>query len=1826
MDWTLERVNDPRNFVILEKNKQSYSCGRKPDNDIICPSIVVSRQHCLFLRTDNGLAVIDLGSSNGIYVNGRLQDPKVVIELHDKDEIGIGCLETYRENEPMYVYKLCKGNTSLRNLEQFDDVLTQRPLEPAIQFVPQSEPTSVVSSVDKNARCARKRNLSIVNTVELDSGFAAPKIPKINEEHQIIQDDNAGVSQVKASIVLADISAKQEDESPEVEEIQEIWSTIKKVNPPKPKTDPPNLKLSDPPNPKTDKRKLRINLPKPKSNNPVRPVIPAIETNVGIIDKSNRMTLNLKSNDDQMSSKAVEISIDCKEEVIIEEETPETKQKSVLPEQSEVNDCYAFVPKHCNETIDNVSKPKSTKLDSQPSCSAWFKGDVQELDKHQVVHSKTGRKSRSRNKNEDSSKHKKSTEKSAPDDTMDLSNAIKIRSSKSPAKSKETAEKEFNREQQSFYDQTPCATSSPFKLRSVKEEPRTSFSIIDTVELSDDEYDVFPSSQLFDGTGSDDAIDIEDGPPEIKSEYIPDAYDIKEEIIEPDYDEIIVPSDSDDEDNPWLQRLSESQRIKEEPDSPPMDFFDEMKNLNLDLLNAAILADTKVPESKEPESKKQSSHSEGSIKTLQPISFHDIERELNQENKVDSDSGIFHVSDPLPTSTKEKPSPENELDKSLRIKQTTPKRPEIIEPLHLPQRRRSSVKDSFTASSKHDDISPSASSSTEGTKLTNCTSRGSKQPPHLTFKQKRQLEIDDKIKQKQYEEEQRRRRVKNKWAKNVPLPLGKRKSLPISKNEKLEIVNQRKEKLKALANKEKLNSVKPSVERVAPQGKAKISAKNRGEFLISEQQQQTASTSKASSRPSKTLKTKKESKNSTKVAETPSTSITAQSQSSKLASPKKISSQIVPLESSKDKKASVNKVLAQTHEERMEDKRKGVDEVTSSMATVMIDEMIGSDKEVSLNQKENWVPNSLDKKRQKKIRKKVRFDMEATTIKEYPIDSNNTMKKCPGKDALIPKDKLLVPPQQVVNKGQYPTLKEFLFHILAWNPSWLEEQKQLNSEPPVVVVTSWLKEQKNLKSEPPIVDDNGLIPLLTNYNNYNEYYHIMVPLLLLELWHGITKEFESIDQKKRRQTLFCSIVDNSITWEKIPSVNVTLTTMMLEMLANENEIKNQIHPVYGDLVFLELCYRDDDGKLHFSKVFAYITHMHKSLITPLTFFNRELGNYVKQSTHVLTYTVLTRPLKMNLCKRPLRLRCVTYLRSRMRMVQALQSLPRSPLLSSILNPKTESRTNLAQPQKPLQNSLITKDKLNSKQAEAVFKTTESIVRKEAKICLIQGPPGTGKSHVIVNMVMQVLYGDNRFRRKDASLRILLCAPSNAAIDEIVLRLLKRRAQLPKDERFKMVRVGMTNAMHPRVKEISVEELAKRDVKRTNDSYKFWGQSMDSLEEEERFIEAKINALQSELSSMQKVNETQAHYNKLKLANLKARYDVIKNCGQNEGNTDPQYVLKQEREAQNNILVRANIIACTLSSCYTNIMESAFGDKQLNTSKIVADGKKNNISVCIVDEATQSCEAETLIPLMLGVNTLVLVGDPAQLPATIISQRAKRLGLDQSLFSRIQRAQENLQNNSVIMLDTQYRMVSQISHWPNQFFYGGMLKNAEVNDTRAVLPFHPYRVLNMDTTQSHDRFSNTDEAEFVANLIHGMINHIDQRKVPKHVSIGVITPYKNQQNLVEAKINERITNTMGNLRGKISIEINTVDSFQGHERDIIVMSCVRTNGIGFLSDPQRLCVALTRAKHCLVLCGNFATFRRDRMWNALLEDAQSRRNYIRLEATARPNEIVAHLVR
>ncbi|CAG5097515.1 Similar to Setx: Probable helicase senataxin (Mus musculus) [Cotesia congregata] len=392
------------------------------------------------------------------------------------------------------------------------------------------------------------------------------------------------------------------------------------------------------------------------------------------------------------------------------------------------------------------------------------------------------------------------------------------------------------------------------------------------------------------------------------------------------------------------------------------------------------------------------------------------------------------------------------------------------------------------------------------------------------------------------------------------------------------------------------------------------------------------------------------------------------------------------------------------------------------------------------------------------------------------------------------------------------------------------------------------------------------------------------------------------------------------------------------------------------------------------------------------------------------------------------------------------------------------------------------------------------------------------------------------------------------------------------------------------------------------------------------------------------------------------------------------VFKLERIStiEETILKSANIIACTLSSCYTSYkMKNVFANGGLQ------------IPFCIIDEAAQATELLTLVPTLLRIQRLILVGDPQQLPPTILSNKfclfnnrfkAKEYGYDSSLFARAQLIFEHELENPIVMLDTQYRMMDAIAQWPNRYFYAGLLKNAA---SVAPLDFYNYKVLNHSFSQDADGRSNPNEAVLVANLIRALREKSKLIESEKEITIGVITPYQNQRKLInsmiktlnkkkeqpkqmkikkrsdkdeddvdgnidknknnqtenpekeniDAKNNEEMNNedckensdsedstdedenmitdinncdiTIISEAAKLEmkkkfekkkkdkraqkkekdnkdggkkrdgapnqkrIEVNTVDSFQGSECDIIVLSCVRSEGIGFVKDPNRL---------------------------------------------------------
>lgn len=229
----------------------------------------------------------------------------------------------------------------------------------------------------------------------------------------------------------------------------------------------------------------------------------------------------------------------------------------------------------------------------------------------------------------------------------------------------------------------------------------------------------------------------------------------------------------------------------------------------------------------------------------------------------------------------------------------------------------------------------------------------------------------------------------------------------------------------------------------------------------------------------------------------------------------------------------------------------------------------------------------------------------------------------------------------------------------------------------------------------------------------------------------------------------------------------------------------------------------------------------------------------------------------------------------------------------------------------------------------------------------------------------------------------------------------------------------------------------------------------------------------------------------------------------------------------------------------------------------------------------------MIPLVLGAKQAVLVGDHQQLGPVIMNKKAARAGLCQSLFERL-----IILGLHPIRLQVQYRMHPCLSEYPSNMFYEGSLQNGVTTAERlrkhvdfpwpvAETPMFFYSCLGQEEiSTSGTSYLNRTEASNCEKVV---TKFLKSGVLPQQ--IGIITPYEGQRSY--------LVNYMGfsgTMRKELykEIEVASVDAFQGREKDYIIVSCVRSNehqGIGFLNDPRRLNVALTRAKYGLVILGN-----------------------------------------
>ncbi|XP_020284958.1 putative uncharacterized protein DDB_G0282133 isoform X2 [Pseudomyrmex gracilis] len=1696
MEFVLERQHTrDRSRYVFNETRTSHTCGRGKDNTILCISLLVSRKHCMFLVCNNMLYVVDLRSSNGVYINGRLQNSMEPIKLNENDIIGIGTPDFNPNDDEIFSYKVYTIPAPLIEEDNEISILSRTFVTREVRKTPESSTERVVGEKCKS---------SSTNC----SNITSCKRQKCSIDHSVARNTSEDESDDEIEILHASLVNKIQKQFRD----SDASTSTKCLN--------NNIKLS--PN-----NKSHTNFP----NNNNASVSNDASTSTNCLNNNIKLSPNNKSHSNFPNNNNASVSND--------------KFHTNLPNKNKRLDSN---DKNCKNNIkDNNQKQKSDlnhRKDDEEMCICIDEDDTDNDNDRDMkeMHIRE-------NSPNNAEPHKKHIlEKTLNNDNNpNIVSDAKLENEMQTVNEKTNNHKRNNHERNNHErnnhetnnHETPCDTPSKI-VKQIKREPMTRFSEVNVVELSSDEEDsMFPYSQLFDMKKDNTEDDNTEHKVEIKQECTDENVENSEKIGLLDIDdEVIILTDTEDEDNPWLERLSRSQLLNEENEK---DQEEKHSNILFDLSDDDNNTNTLMAKINAMDIDDVSSPNEFDMANADDTSN---KQEIDTENDGELDKRTEKDTSSSPVSTPVVEAKQKRVRKTV----TTPlKLIPIIEPIKLGPGRRQRCKYS------------------KDRKAT---------PKEKVITEEKMSKLKEKLKDDFYAKKQKHRKKKSESASGSHSPNEAKPGPSISKSEKRVIMEKRKMKLKEIAEEKKRQEAAKNnrdVTRRIAKPRAKLTLKNRGDFLLPEQdlevdtepavtpshsdisaevpkssndesKQQSDETmskefvtmskliddqlkvklnktdkpkelreksksnndrskllnktdvprefveSKSSSdrsKPSNKTDTPKKltesrssnsdqlkksvsntdaSKESTKsksnkltesksnnndhpekpVSKTDALKESTKSKSNNDRSKKLINNTDVPKEFAESKsnndrsKKLVNKpdvpkefgtssdtverkssethainniatslqrslnldnteksaednAFSRTTSEEKKKKRRSRSrskesrrsyENTRETVTNRVFEPKQDGFDKYLSNVPNFPPNNMRLSSERK-KNRVTFS-DRVEVREYEIDSRNSLKKLVGKDAPIPANKLVK--KSPITEWR-PKLEEFLLRIFMWNPVWLEEQR-------------------NIREDPPIISPSELQNMHLRYDSYKQYYDVAMPLLLLEIWQIMTREFEQVrENKMKRATAVCSIIENSITRTPIPSTNLFLTTLMIEVLVKKEDFNARTHPVYGELVFLEYV-RKINGKQIFFKVFAYVINMHQTILTDFTHYNRNLRNHVDNPFAVITYTLWTRPVEHDIpVNRVHRVRTVMYLRPSIRMVQALQYLPQSALLKPILNPRIEDYELPLMSEPYTCSSLVTKDDLNPKQLEAVFRVTTAVLRKEAKLCFIQGPPGTGKSKVIVNLVTQILYGERRYEYNHKSLRILVCAPSNAAIDELVLRLLNVRSTL-NHKRFNMVRIGRPETMHPLAKTVSVTDLARRHLtKMTQKSTS----SVDAMSNAEdiSIVEARLNSLHAELEGPQQMPEEKKKILERKLLDLRTKYELMK-----YGKSYEQLSLKErakfERMSENVILAGADVITCTLSSCYTNQMESLFGNY------------KEKISVCIVDEATQSCEAETLIPLMLGVKTLVLVGDPNQLPATILSQRAKKMGLDQSIFSRVQNVFSTESNNPIIMLDTQYQ--------------------------------------------------------------------------------------------------------------------------------------------------------------------------------------------------------------
>lgn len=318
---------------------------------------------------------------------------------------------------------------------------------------------------------------------------------------------------------------------------------------------------------------------------------------------------------------------------------------------------------------------------------------------------------------------------------------------------------------------------------------------------------------------------------------------------------------------------------------------------------------------------------------------------------------------------------------------------------------------------------------------------------------------------------------------------------------------------------------------------------------------------------------------------------------------------------------------------------------------------------------------------------------------------------------------------------------------------------------------------------------------------------------------------------------------------------------------------------------------------------------------------------------------------------------------------------------------------------------------------------------------------------------------------------------------------------------------------------------------------------------------------------------------------------------------------EERQERQRLFKEARELNAWANQLEERMISQILDGSQVITATLVGAAhsllEKRSFRTVIIDEAAQALEPATWIPI-LKASRVILTGDPFQLPPTVKSNEAQRKGFDKTMIERLLPITQQ-----ACLLNIQYRMNEQIMGFSNAQFYNNKLKAAELVRQHGLAVRHHKAVLFIDTAgcgfeeKMEEKYMSRYNPEEFLILREHLIALKDSYGDEAFPSTAIISPYREQVLHIqqecesEAELNE------------LPLTINTIDGFQGQERDLVYISLVRSNekgDIGFLKDYRRMNVAMTRARKQLVVIGDSATIGNDSFYQSFLDYCEKNGTY------------------